>query len=81
MIRLLCLIFTCLLVANLQAQQKEIMYVGTFFGTGSEGIYVLEFDRAKGKFTHIQTVPTRESPTFLDIHPSGKFLYAVNRGP
>ncbi|MDV3310282.1 MAG: lactonase family protein [Cyclobacteriaceae bacterium] len=80
MIRLLCLIFTCLLVANLQAQQKEIMYVGTFFGTGSEGIYVLEFDRAKGKFTHIQTVPTRESPTFLDIHPSGKFLYAVNRG-
>lgn len=62
-------------------QEKEIMYVGTFFGTGSEGIYVFEFDRAKGKLTWIQTVPTLESPTFLAIHPSGKFLYSVNRGP
>lgn len=81
MIRLLCLVCAWLMITTLQAQhQKEIMYVGTFFGTGSEGIYVLEFDRAKGRFTHIQTVPTRESPTFLDIHPSGKFLYSVNRG-
>lgn len=81
MVRLLCLVCACLTVYNLQAQrQKEIMYVGTFFGTGSEGIYVLEFDRATGRFTHVQTVPTIESPTFLDIHPSGKFLYSVNRG-
>jgi 6-phosphogluconolactonase len=81
MIRLFCVVFAFLFAANLQAQrQKEIMYVGTFFGTGSEGIYVLEFDRTKGRFTHIQTVPTPESPSFLDIHPSGKFLYSVNRG-
>lgn len=62
-------------------QNKEILYAGTFFGTGSEGIYVFEFDRAKGKLTWIQTMPTLESPTFLEVHPSGKFLYAVNRGP
>src|SRR5690606_33028862 len=81
MVRILFFLCACLIFENIQAQrQKEILYVGTFFGTGSEGIYVLEFDRAKGKFTHVQTVPTPESPTFLDIHPSGKFLYSVNRG-
>src|SRR5690606_4234525 len=57
-----------------------IIDVVTCYGNGSEGIYVLEFDRAKGKLTWIQTVPTLESPTYLEIHPSGKFLYAVNRG-
>ncbi|HLT82533.1 MAG TPA: lactonase family protein [Cyclobacteriaceae bacterium] len=82
MIRLFCLVYACLIVTSLWAQRpKEILYVGTFFGTGSEGIYVLEFDRVKGRFTQIQVVPTLESPTFLDIHPSGKFLYSVNRGP
>jgi 6-phosphogluconolactonase len=67
---------------NTNAQQKkEVLYAGTFFGTGSKGIYVFEFDRIKGKLTLLQTVPTLESPTYLEIHPSGKFLYAVNRGP
>lgn len=59
---------------------KEILYVGTFFGKGSEGIYVFEFDRAKGKLKRIQVVHTPESPSFLAVHPSGKFLYSVNRG-
>lgn len=63
------------------AQGKEIMYVGTYSVRGSEGVYVYEFDRSKRTLTHIQTVRTLESPTFLAIHPSGKFLYTVNRGP
>lgn len=78
-------IFLCICLFSFSGssaqQEKEILYAGTFFGTGSEGIYVFEFDRAKGKLTWIQTVPTLESPTYLEIHPSGRFLYAVNRGP
>jgi len=27
----------------------------------------------------LQTVPDQKSPSFLEIHPSGRFLYAVNR--
>lgn len=61
-------------------KKKEIVYVGTYSTRGSEGIYVLEFDRAKGKFKKIQAVKAPDSPTFLAIHPSGKFLYAVSRG-
>jgi 6-phosphogluconolactonase len=60
--------------------QKEILYVGTFSVRGSEGIYVFEFNRAKATLTHIQTVKTLESPTYLAIDPKKKFLYSVNRG-
>lgn len=56
------------------------MYVGTFFGNGSEGIYVFEFERARGRLKQIQVVPTPESPSFIALHPSGKFLYSANRG-
>lgn len=61
--------------------KKEILYTGTYSVRGSEGIYVYEFNRNKGDFSLIQSVKTIESPTFLTIHPSGKFLYSVNRGP
>jgi 6-phosphogluconolactonase len=69
-------------IISLQAQtSKEIVYVGTFSVRGSEGIYVYAFERSKSTFELIQAVNTLESPTFLTVHPSGKFLYSVNRGP
>lgn len=61
-------------------KSKEILYVGTYSIRGSEGIYVYEFDRTKGTFQFIQAVTSIESPTYLTVHPSGKYLYAVNRG-
>ncbi|GAB3246946.1 lactonase family protein [Larkinella harenae] len=57
---------------------KEIIYVGTYSTRGSEGIYVLEFDRARGSLSQIQTVSNAKSPSFLAIHPSGNYLYSVN---
>jgi 6-phosphogluconolactonase len=53
---------------------KEILYVGT----GSDDIYVFEFDRAKPALKPLQTVPAVK-PTFLAIHPNRKFLYSANR--
>ena len=62
-----------------QAQSaKEIMYVGTYSVRGSEGIYVFEFDRKAGTMQPVQTVTNDKSPSFLALHPSGKYLYAVN---
>jgi 6-phosphogluconolactonase len=58
---------------------KEILYVGTYSVRGSEGIYVYEFNRKKENFELIQTVNTPESPSFITVHPSGKFLLSVNR--
>jgi len=74
-------IWLMLSAVSLQGQrQREYLYVGTYAVRGSEGIYVYEFDREKNLFTLVQTVKTPESPTFIAVHPSGKFLYAVNRG-
>lgn len=53
--------------------------MGTYSDRGSKGIYVLEFDRATAQFNELQTVSDKQSPSFLAIHPNGKFLYAVYR--
>lgn len=63
-----------------QQQKKEILYVGTFSVRGSQGIYAFSFDRAKRTLKPLQTVPSLESPSYLTLHPSGNFLYSVNRG-
>lgn len=67
------------LVVAQQSGAKEILYAGTFSERGSQGIYVLQFDRATGKLTELQTVSGKESPSFLEVHPNGKYLYAVYR--
>ncbi|MBC8155014.1 MAG: lactonase family protein [Bacteroidetes bacterium] len=68
-----------LLSFDMRAQiVKEILYVGTYSVRGSEGLYVYEFDRAKGTFERIQTASELKSPSFIAIHPSGKYLYAVS---
>jgi 6-phosphogluconolactonase len=59
--------------------EKEFIYVGTYSLRGSKGIYVYELNRIKGSMKLIQTVVDLESPTYLEIHPSGKYLYSVNR--
>jgi 6-phosphogluconolactonase len=54
------------------------VYVGTYSRNGSKGIYVYDFDLSSGHlaFTgHTTDVP---NPTFLALHPTGGFLYAVN---
>jgi 6-phosphogluconolactonase len=80
--KFLCLFLVTVFLSTLAIAQKvkEIIYVGTYSVRGSKGIYVYQFDRAKGKLNPIQMVETPASPTFLAIHPSGRFLYSVNRG-
>ncbi len=56
------------------------LYVGTYTHgkTPSEGIYLLELDLASGRLTAKGAVAKLADPSFLAIHPSRKFLYAVN---
>jgi len=79
--KILPALLAILIFYSLEAQpKKEILYVGTFSVRGSEGIYAFSFDRAKRTLKLLQTVPSLESPSYLAIHPSGKFLFSVNRG-
>lgn len=73
-------ILLLVVISNLSQAQKSIVYVGTYSQRGSQGIYVFQFDRVKATLKQIQTVPGLESPTFLTVDNTGRFLYSVNRG-
>jgi 6-phosphogluconolactonase len=54
------------------------VYVGTYTGGKSKGIYRLDFDPATGALGEPSLAAESESPSFLAVHPSRRFLYAVN---
>jgi 6-phosphogluconolactonase len=54
------------------------MYLGTYTAHGSKGIYAYRFQPSTGKMTSMGAVATTPSPSFLVIHPNGRFLYAAN---
>jgi 6-phosphogluconolactonase len=57
---------------------KMWVFVGTYTRpNGSKGIYRSELDLASGKLSAPQLAAETRNPSFLAIHPTGKFLYAV----
>jgi 6-phosphogluconolactonase len=54
------------------------VYVGTYTGGPSKGIYRLELDLATGKLSPPTLAGEAVNPSFLAIHPGHRFLYAVN---
>lgn len=65
--------------AALRAAPKEsLVYVGTYTRGGSKGIYAYRFDSGTGKLTEAGVAAETPNPSFLTIHPNGRFLYAVN---
>src|SRR5437867_8689349 len=59
------------------AEKSMLVYIGTYTGEGSKGIYVSRFDAASGRLTPPELAAETRSPSFLAIHPNRKFLYAV----
>jgi 6-phosphogluconolactonase len=53
-------------------------YVGTYTGGKSEGIYTFEFNAGTGSATKAELAGKTENPSFVAIHPGGKWLYAVS---
>jgi 6-phosphogluconolactonase len=73
-------IFGLLISMTTFAQKsKEILYLGTYTQKG-EGIYVYELDRSTMSFNELQVVTSKNSPSFLEFHPTKKYLYAANEG-
>jgi 6-phosphogluconolactonase len=55
------------------------VYVGTYTRGGkSKGIYTLKMNMKTGELTPSGVAEGIENPSFLEIHPSGKYLYAVS---
>jgi 6-phosphogluconolactonase len=59
---------------------EMLVYFGTYTGdkSTSKGVYVARLDLATGKVTAPELAAETTSPSFLAVHPSGRFLYAAN---
>src|SRR5439155_13202679 len=55
------------------AARKYFVYVGTYTGETSKGIYTFEFDPASGVMTAPKLAAEITNPSFLTIHPNRKF--------
>jgi 6-phosphogluconolactonase len=59
------------------AMDKLWVFIGTYTGGASKGIYRCELDLATGKLTEPVLAGKTKDPSFLAIHPNHRFLYAV----
>jgi 6-phosphogluconolactonase (cycloisomerase 2 family) len=62
---------------------KIFAYVGTYTGaigggSNGEGIYLFEMNAATGELLNRKLVAKTPDPSWIAIHPSKKYLYAVN---
>lgn len=73
--------FLCALLPTLlglfPAVADHFVYFGTYTGGSSKGIYVSRFDSASGKLSGPELVAETKNPSFLAVHPTERFLYAV----
>lgn len=64
--------------ANLLAADKINVFIGTYTGGPSKGIYSYELNLQDGSLHQAGLAAEIASPSFLAIHPNKHFLYAVN---
>src|SRR5947208_3754861 len=61
------------------ASSQYLAYVGTYTTkTNSKGMYVFRFDATTGKLSAIGIAAETRDPSWVAVHPNGKFLYAAN---
>ena len=61
------------------ANRKYLVFVGTYTTkTESKGIYAYEFDADTGKLTPKGVAAETPDPSWIAVHPGGKYLYAAN---
>ncbi|MGD1080173.1 MAG: lactonase family protein [Candidatus Sulfotelmatobacter sp.] len=79
---LVAILLSTLLAAAAPAEQhgKYLFYVGTYTAEGSKskGIYAFRFDADTDQIASLGLAAETTNPSFLVVHPNGRFLYAVN---
>jgi 6-phosphogluconolactonase len=56
---------------------SSLLYIGTYTGKKSKGIYSARFDSGTGKLSAPELAAETRNPSFLALHPNGHILYAV----
>jgi 6-phosphogluconolactonase len=60
-----------------RSSERLRVYVGTYTSRGGKGIYLFDLDLATGKPGRVSLAGEATNPSFLAIHPNGRFLYSV----
>ena len=77
----LCVCFSLYLMLTstaLRAEPPQRVYVGTYTGADSQGIYLVELDRTTGQLGAPTLAAEVKSPSFLTLHHSRPLLYACS---
>ncbi|HWE02156.1 MAG TPA: lactonase family protein [Tepidisphaeraceae bacterium] len=91
--RLICFFTAAICVTSVGVKADEspsgkersdsiVVYIGTYTGKKSQGIYVCRLDPATGALTKPELAGEMINPSWVTIHPNHKFLYACGEyGP
>lgn len=63
--------------ADQRSDRIQRIYIGTYTGPKSEGIYVAELNSRNGKLSKPRLAAEMVSPSWVTIHPNRQFLYAA----
>ncbi len=74
----LCLIVIAAFFLSCKPEKQYLLYIGTYTDQDSEGIYCYKYDPGNGDLVLNHVTSNKTNPSFLAIHPSGNYLYAVS---
>ena len=57
---------------------QRLLYIGSYAAADQPGIYAFTFDDATGELTRHGSFAGITNPSFLVMHPNGRWLYAVS---
>jgi 6-phosphogluconolactonase len=77
-IRLIWILLSIQILHACAPDKLSMVYVGTYTGQGSDGIYAYRFNPDNGDLRKVGLVAITDNPSFLTIDSAGRFLYAVN---
>jgi 6-phosphogluconolactonase len=64
-------------VASALPEGSMLVYIGTYTGSKSQGIYVSRFDPTTGSLSQPELAAEAKNASFLALHPDRRLLYAV----
>lgn len=65
-------------------ENSSFLFVGTYtrkeghVDGKAEGIYILKMNNKTGELTAVDTIRNQVNPSYLTIHPNGKYIYVAN---
>ncbi|HTI49679.1 MAG TPA: lactonase family protein, partial [Planctomycetaceae bacterium] len=74
----ICTVFAAESLSAEDVPNQLWVYIGSYTGAKSQGIYVSKLDLKTGSLSPAQVAAEIKNPSFLAIHPNRQFLYSIS---